>query len=594
MYASTPTPQPGDGKKKVAAKPSGPESKIHALGKAKAFVIPTHCAICGEHIWGVTKSGYSCTVCGFPVHKRCLAKGKLPENCDTWSRAQVPSKGSSHQGTNASDEHNLAEIMTEGEPEFKGAPDGVLPSALLTHAGFTSPGGPPLSPSPGVPHFSLQTSPVMQQQAGPAGYPAMSLAPSPDRQHQHYYPQSQPVGYGAAPPGPYPPYGGAYAPPPYGGGYSAPGMQPVPAAYMAIPPIPFPTGPPPIPRFGKPAPIEHDYEIREVLGKGAFSEVRNCVERSTGQEWAVKIMKKNFRDPVALEVTAAEIGIYKTLGIHKNIVQMHDIYENDTHWFLVLKKITGGELLHRITARKSFTERDASEFAAQMFAGIRHMHMMNVVHRDLKPENLLLSNDSDDADILLTDFGLSKQIQSKHELIFHPVGTPGYLSPELVNCMQKHTPYGMECDMWAAGVIIYIMLCGFPPFWGDNNDQLFRKIVTCYYGFPNPYWEHVSDSAKNLIVHLLQPDPRMRYTIDQALTHPWIANREKLQNIHLGATMEALRQFNAKRRFRKAVQATLAIGKLRSALTGSQFAVQVDPADSSSSDQTPPSSPSSI
>ena len=130
--------------------------------------------------------------------------------------------------------------------------------------------------------------------------------------------------------------------------------------------------------------------------------------------------------------------------------------------------------------------------------------------------------------------------------------------------------------MWAAGVIIYIMLCGFPPFWGDNNDQLFRKITTCYYGFPNPYWQHVSDSAKNLIVHLLQPDPRIRYTVQQAMAHPWIANREKLQNVHLQDSIEALRKFNAKRRFRKAVQATLAIGKLRSALTASQIQANID------------------
>jgi serine/threonine protein kinase len=351
------------------------------------------------------------------------------------------------------------------------------------------------------------------------------------------------------------------------------------------PPVYIPPAAPVVPWFGKPEPIENYYNIGEVLGKGAFSEVRNCTEKATGITWAVKIMKKNFRDPVALEVTAAEIQIYKTIGDHRNIVKMHDIYENETHWFLVLKKITGGELLHRITTRKSFSERDASEFAAQMLQGIRHMHSLNVVHRDLKPENLLLSDDTDDADILLTDFGLSKQLQSPFELIYHPVGTPGYLSPELVMCMQKHSPYGMSCDMWAAGVIIYIMLCGFPPFWGNHNDELFRKIVTCYYGFPSPYWDKISDSAKNLIVHLLQPDPRNRYTVEQALLHPWIANREKLQDQHLGDAQEALRRFNAKRRFRKAVQATIAIGKLRSALTTSNIAGA--PAAEVSADQTP-------
>lgn len=332
--------------------------------------------------------------------------------------------------------------------------------------------------------------------------------------------------------------------------------------YHAGPPAgpPKPAG---IPRFGKPDPIAQYYVIGDILGKGAFSEVRTCTERSTGVQWAVKIMKKNFRDPVALEVTSAEIGIYKSIGLHKNIVQLHDIYENDTHWFLVLQKITGGELLHRITKLKSFSERDASEFTAQMLMGIQHMHNLNIVHRDLKPENLLLSDDSDDANILLTDFGLSKQLTSRAELINHPVGTPGYLSPELVNCMQHHTPYGMPCDMWAAGVIVYIMLCGFPPFWGANNNELFNKITRCHYGFPAPYWTAVSDQAKHFVANLLQPDPARRLTVEQALAHPWISQREKLQSVHLTNATSQLQKFNAKRRFRRAVNAVVALDKMR-------------------------------
>lgn len=318
-----------------------------------------------------------------------------------------------------------------------------------------------------------------------------------------------------------------------------------------------------IPTFGKLEPIENFYQIGEVLGKGAFSEVRNGVERATGQQYAIKIMKKNFRDPSSLEITAAEIQIYQTAGTHRNIVTLHDIYENQTHWFLVLKKITGGELLHRITQLKRFSERDASEFAAQMLAGIKHLHDKNIAHRDLKPENLLLSDKTDDATLLLTDFGLSKQLRFRQELITHAVGTPGYVAPELVACMQRQTPYGIEVDMWAAGVIIYIMMCGFPPFWGSNNNELFQKITTCYYGFPSPWWDHVSTGAKDLIVRLLQPDPRKRLTVEQALEHPWISQREKLQTLHLEASMAALKKFNAKRRFKKAIRATIALGKMQ-------------------------------
>lgn len=341
---------------------------------------------------------------------------------------------------------------------------------------------------------------------------------------------------------------------------------------MQVPPanaMMRPQQPPAIPTFGKLQPIEQFYEIGEVLGKGAFSEVRNCVERSSGRQWAVKIMKKNFRDPTSLKVTAAEIEIYQKAGKHHNIVELHDIYENQTHWFLVLQKISGGELLHRITALKRFSERDASEFTAQMFYGLKHLHDRNIVHRDLKPENLLLSDKSSDASVLLTDFGLSTHLERRSQLIYHAVGTPGYVSPELVMCMKRQTPYGMQCDMWACGVIIYIMLCGFPPFWGRHNDELFHKITTCHYGFPSPWWDHVSASAKDLIVRCLQPNPHKRITVDEALAHPWIAQREKLRTAHLEASMASLRKFNAKRRFKKAIQATMALGKLQQALAAS-------------------------
>jgi Protein kinase domain len=173
-------------------------------------------------------------------------------------------------------------------------------------------------------------------------------------------------------------------PPPPVQGY---GAVPPPAAAMmmgGMPPMQPQHHQMRVPTFGKLEPIENYYDIREVLGKGAFSEVRNGVERTTGKEWAIKIMKKNFRDPSSIEITAAEIQIYKAAGHHRNIVVLHDIYENQTHWFLVLNKITGGELLHRITQLKRFSERDASEFTAQMLCGIKHLHDLNIAHRDLK------------------------------------------------------------------------------------------------------------------------------------------------------------------------------------------------------------------
>lgn len=330
-----------------------------------------------------------------------------------------------------------------------------------------------------------------------------------------------------------------------------------------------------IPRYGRSDPIDSSYERGTVLGKGAFSEVVKYKERSTGKEWAVKVMKKNFRDPIALEVTAAEIGIYKSVGEHPNIVQLHDIYEDDSNWFLVIQLITGGELLHRITELKTFSERDASEFTAHMFHGIRHLHQKNIVHRDLKPENLLLSDKSADANILITDFGLSKVLTDRHEQIFHPVGTPGYLSPELVRCMQHGSPYGIECDMWAAGVIIYIMLCGFPPFWGRDNNELFSKITSVHYSFPDPYWTDISSDAKNLIYHLLCPDPRQRFNIEQALAHPWIAHREKLQTQYLAQAHQQLAQFNARRKLRDAITKVMILNRL--GMTASQvMAAQAD------------------
>uniref|UniRef100_A0A673WYS4 calcium/calmodulin-dependent protein kinase n=1 Tax=Salmo trutta TaxID=8032 RepID=A0A673WYS4_SALTR len=289
-----------------------------------------------------------------------------------------------------------------------------------------------------------------------------------------------------------------------------------------------------------------EYQLYEELGKGAFSVVRRCVKKSSGQEFAAKIIntkKLSARDHQKLEREARICRLLK----HSNIVRLHDSISEEGFHYLVFDLVTGGELFEDIVAREYYSEADASQCINQILESVQHIHQHDIVHRDLKPENLLLASKMKGAAVKLADFGLAIEVQGDQQAWFGFAGTPGYLSPEVL----RKDAYGKPVDIWACGVILYILLVGYPPFWDEDQHKLYQQIKAGAYDFPSPEWDTVTPEAKNLINQMLTINPSKRITADQALKHPWICQRSTVASmIHRQETVECLRKFNARRKLK--------------------------------------------
>uniref|UniRef100_A0A4W5NNS1 calcium/calmodulin-dependent protein kinase n=1 Tax=Hucho hucho TaxID=62062 RepID=A0A4W5NNS1_9TELE len=281
-------------------------------------------------------------------------------------------------------------------------------------------------------------------------------------------------------------------------------------------------------------------------GVGAFSVVRRCVKKSSGQEFAAKIIntkKLSARDHQKLDREARICRLLK----HSNIVRLHDSISEEGFHYLVFDLVTGGELFEDIVAREYYSEADASQCINQILESVQHIHQHDIVHRDLKPENLLLASKMKGAAVKLADFGLAIEVQGDQQAWFGFAGTPGYLSPEVL----RKDPYGKPVDIWACGVILYILLVGYPPFWDEDQHKLYQQIKAGAYDFPSPEWDTVTPEAKNLINQMLTINPSKRITADQALKHPWICQRSTVASmIHRQETVECLRKFNARRKLK--------------------------------------------
>uniref|UniRef100_A0A673HNU2 calcium/calmodulin-dependent protein kinase n=1 Tax=Sinocyclocheilus rhinocerous TaxID=307959 RepID=A0A673HNU2_9TELE len=290
-----------------------------------------------------------------------------------------------------------------------------------------------------------------------------------------------------------------------------------------------------------------EYQLYEELGKGAFSIVRRCVKKSTSQEYAAKIIntkKLSARDHQKLEREARICRLLK----HSNIVRLHDSIAEEGFHYLVFDLVTGGELFEDIVAREYYSEADASHCINQILESVSHIHQHDIVHRDLKPENLLLASKMKGAAVKLADFGLAIEVQGDQQAWFGFAGTPGYLSPEVL----RKDPYGKPVDIWACGVILYILLVGYPPFWDEDQHKLYQQIKAGAYDFPSPEWDTVTAEAKNLINQMLTINPAKRITADQALKHPWVCQRSTVASmVHRQETVECLRKFNARRKLKE-------------------------------------------
>ncbi|XP_042652195.1 calcium/calmodulin-dependent protein kinase type II subunit delta isoform X2 [Tyto alba] len=296
-----------------------------------------------------------------------------------------------------------------------------------------------------------------------------------------------------------------------------------------------------------------EYQLFEELGKGAFSVVRRCMKITTGQEYAAKIIntkKLSARDHQKLEREARICRLLK----HPNIVRLHDSISEEGFHYLVFDLVTGGELFEDIVAREYYSEADASHCIQQILESVNHCHLNGIVHRDLKPENLLLASKSKGAAVKLADFGLAIEVQGEQQAWFGFAGTPGYLSPEVL----RKDPYGKPVDMWACGVILYILLVGYPPFWDEDQHRLYQQIKAGAYDFPSPEWDTVTPEAKDLINKMLTINPGKRITASEALKHPWICQRSTVASMmHRQETVDCLKKFNARRKLKGAILTTM-------------------------------------
>mmetsp|Transcript_41962 Transcript_41962/g.88092 ORF Transcript_41962/g.88092 Transcript_41962/m.88092 type:complete len:415 (+) Transcript_41962:304-1548(+) len=301
--------------------------------------------------------------------------------------------------------------------------------------------------------------------------------------------------------------------------------------------------------------IEHKYHVDpHVLGTGHYGSVRECIDRSTGQRYAVKSICKS--DPsVKPAGLVREIRLLKDMK-HQIIVELVDVFEDAEYVHIVTDLCKGGELFDRIIEKasngdigsKCFAEDDAAIVIRQVLEAVSYMHKRGIVHRDIKPENILYETKDEDSPVKIIDFGLAR----KHDSGLEPpmttlVGTPYYIAPEVLR-----KKYDKSCDLWSVGVVAYILLCGYPPFNGANNDETHRSVLRGQYNFPFEDWKGISPEARHFISQLLQMDSTKRMAVEEALNHPWIVRHTPTDAVMSDGICEEVKDKGSRlpRRFR--------------------------------------------
>ncbi|XP_070709460.1 serine/threonine-protein kinase H1-like [Pempheris klunzingeri] len=289
------------------------------------------------------------------------------------------------------------------------------------------------------------------------------------------------------------------------------------------------------------------YDIKALIGRGSFSRVVRVEHRATRQPFAIKMME--VEAPEGREVCSSELAVLQRVS-HSNVIQLIEVFQFPQRVYMVLELATGGELLDRVVSRGHFTERDATQALRMVLAGVGYLHNLGITHRDLKPENILYYHPGADSRLLVTDFGLASTGSTGSEVsgpersdrgdhtgadgtwsLRTTCGTPEYMAPEVLLRRQ----YSCGVDMWALGVITYIVLSGSMPFEDDSRTRLYRSIVRGRYSFHGDPWPSVSDLAKDFIQRLLLLDPTTRLTANHAIHHPWVitmAASSSMRNLH--------------------------------------------------------------
>ncbi|TGZ55293.1 hypothetical protein CRM22_010456 [Opisthorchis felineus] len=324
------------------------------------------------------------------------------------------------------------------------------------------------------------------------------------------------------------------------------------------------------------------YDLQEIIGKGPFSVVRRCVHKETGIQYAVKIVDVvKFTSSPGLSTAdlKREASICHMLK-HPHIVELLETYSSDGMLYMVFEYMKGAdlsfEIVKRATAGFVYSEAVASHYLRQVLEALRYCHENNIVHRDLKPHCVILASQENSAPVKLSGFGLAfhmdpntNEISGDTSLTVDQeifvslrsdqcgrIGTPHFMAPEMV----RREPYGKAVDAWSCGVLLFALLSGSLPFYG-TRDILFTQIVSGRYHLQPKVWNMISTEARDLVMHLLQPDPHQRMTIEEALHHPWISQKARASKTHLHETVEEMRRFNARRKLKGAILAAVSSTK---------------------------------
>ena len=306
--------------------------------------------------------------------------------------------------------------------------------------------------------------------------------------------------------------------------------------------------------------VKKHYNFGKQLGSGNFAVVYTCIKKndekpSIPQEVAIKVIDKAKVED--MNDVAREIEIMGQID-HKNVVKLFELYDEPKKKNLVMELVTGGELFDRIVAMGNFTEKKAATILHTLCEALDYMHDKKIVHRDLKPENILMANASEDAPIKIADFGLARIVSDK-DMMKTACGTPGYVAPEV---LQNKGYDSGAVDMWSAGVILYIMLCGFPPFYEEELPALFDSIIKGRYDFPSPWWDAISNPAKDCVRGLLTVDPKKRMTAAQCMVNTWV----KMAAPETTIDLKNIRKYQATRKMKKVALGIIAAQRAHKSL----------------------------
>ncbi|CAD8168988.1 unnamed protein product [Paramecium pentaurelia] len=295
----------------------------------------------------------------------------------------------------------------------------------------------------------------------------------------------------------------------------------------------------------------HKYYVKgEVLGQGAYGKVWKVTHKNSGMVRAMKQLKKSSLILEEQKRLFAEMNILRNLD-HPHIVKLYELYQDEQNYYLITEYLSGKELFDRIKEMSYFSERKAASFMRDILSAVVYCHEQNIVHRDLKPENILFANESQNSPLKIIDFGTSRKYDADKKMT-KKLGTAYYIAPEVLR-----KDYNEKCDVWSCGVILYILLCGYPPFTGINDKVIMQRISDGNFIFDDNDWALISKDAKNLITNMLQVDPNQRISAKQALADPWIDKHNSNEEVNR-IVLQNLQRFQAKSVFTQAVLSYIA------------------------------------